>query len=143
MASRFTLTMVDTARGNLDALLEADMNTREISVRRAIRALTPTLRKLERKGHSRQKPVELLAEQGIQINLSSLKDYLGDKGSKKPARSQQSTSAAVSPTGGPEASARPEVRPVTAPVGSGEWELREAPSVPAASDTARVVGART
>ena len=106
MRSRFTLTLIDTARANLDSLPEADKDTREVSLREAIRALTPTLRKLERRGYSRQKLVELLAEQNIHVSLSSLKDYLGDKASKRPGRSQPAGQPTPTPAASPEASSR-------------------------------------
>jgi hypothetical protein len=139
MPSRFTLTMIDTARGNLDALPEADNNTREVSLRQAIRALTPTLRKLERKGYSRQKLVELLAEQNIHISLSSLKGYLGDKGTKKPTGRQQSRQpAATAP-----ASAAASIRPAAAPAPASERDRREPATGPAGNGTQRAAGART
>ena len=47
MRSRFTLTLIDTARANPTSLPEADKDTREVSLREVIRTLTPTLRKLE------------------------------------------------------------------------------------------------
>jgi hypothetical protein len=84
MRSRFTLTLIDPAPSNFDSPPEPDKDTREVSLRNAIWALTPTLRKLKRRGYSRQKLVELLAEQNTHVTLPSLKDYLGDKASKRP-----------------------------------------------------------
>ena len=71
MPSRFTLTLIDTARANLDSLPEADKDTREVSLREAIRALTPTLRKLERRGYSRQTPTHRL-QSGSGVSLDCL-----------------------------------------------------------------------
>jgi hypothetical protein len=139
MPSRFTLTLIDTARANLDSLPEADKDTREVSLREAIRALTPTLRKLERRGYSRQKLVELLAEQNIHISLSSLKGYLGDKASKRPGGSQP----AGQPSPNPAASAQASPRPAAAPVSAGTKEPRDGGNASAPNGGGRTATART
>ena len=143
MRSRFTLTLIDTARANLDSLPEADKDTREVSLREAIRALTPTLRKLERRGYSRQKLVELLAEQYIHVSLSSLKDYLGDKASKRPGRRQPAGQPTPTPAASPEASSRPESRPAAAPVTAGSREPRDGGNASAANGSGRAATTRT
>jgi hypothetical protein len=143
MPSRFTLTLIDTARANLDSLPEADKDTREVSLREAIRALTPTLRKLERRGYSRQKLVELLTEQNIHISLSSLKGYLGDKASKRPAGSQPAGQPTPSPAASAEASSRPQLRPAAAPVSAGGREPRDGGNASAANGGGRTAAART
>ena len=139
MRTRFTLTLIDTARANLDSLPEADKDTREVSLREAIQALTPTLRKLERRGYSRQKLVELLGEQNINVSLSSLKDYLGDKASKRPGRRQP----AGQPTPTPAASSRPESRAAAAPVTAGSREPRDGGNGSAATGSGRAATTRT
>jgi hypothetical protein len=143
MPSRFTLTLIDTARANLDSLPEADKDTREVSLREAIRALTPTLRKLERRSYSRQKLVELLAEQNIHISLSSLKGYLGDKVSKRPIGRQPAGQPSHSPAASAQASARPEPRPAAAPVSASTREPREGGNASAANGGGRTATART
>jgi hypothetical protein len=110
MRSRFTLTLIDPARANFDSPPEPDKDTREVSLRNAIWPLTPTFRKLKRRRYSRQKLVELLAEQNTHVTLPSLRDYLGDK-----ASSGRAAPAAGEPTpapaGGPEASSLAVPRP--------------------------------
>ena len=124
MRSRFTLTLIDTARANLDSLPEADKDTREVSLREAIRALTPTLRKLERRGYSRQKLVELLAEQNIHV-------------------SQPAGQPTPTPAASPEASSRPESRPAAAPVIAGSREPRDGGNASAANGSGRATTTRT
>src|SRR4051794_34337092 len=145
MRSRFTLTLIDTARANLDSLPEADKDTREVSLREAIRALTPTLRKLERRGYSSQKLVKLLAEQNIHVSLSSLKDYLGDKASKRPGRGQPAGHPTTTPTpaASPEASSRSESRAATAPVTAGSREPRDGGNASATNGSGRAATTRT
>jgi hypothetical protein len=83
MSTRFSLAQVETAKANLDALPPADKDTREVGLQAAIKALAPTIRKLASRGYSRQKILELLREQGIEISPSTLKHYLGDKRPKR------------------------------------------------------------
>lgn len=142
MRSRFTLTLVDTARANLDSLPEANKDIREVSLREAIQALTPTLRKLERRGYSRQKLVELLAEQNIHISLSSLKDYLGDNGSKRPARRQPDSQPTPSPPVSTQASSRPDARPASTAAATAGREPRDGGNAGVLNGNGRTATAR-
>lgn len=90
MAPRFSLAQVETGKENLDALPPADKDTREVGLRDAIRMLAPTLRKLEAKGYSQPKIVDLLREQGITISLSTLKEYLRERSARKTKSSANS-----------------------------------------------------
>lgn len=97
MPSRFTMTLIDTARASLDSLPEADKDTREVSLREAIRALTPTLRKLERRGYSRQKLVELLAISATRLRSDRAAASQPDnrRRHRRPAPSQLAPGAAA------------------------------------------------
>lgn len=94
MAPRFSLAQVETGKENLDALPPAGKETREVGLREAIRLLAPTLRKLEAKGYAHPKIVELLAEQGITISLSTLKEYLRERTAKRTKTGGNSSSPA-------------------------------------------------
>src|SRR4051794_10862012 len=113
MAPRFSLAQVETGKENLDALPPADKDTREVGLRDAIRMLAPTLRKLEAKGYSQPKIVDLLREQGITISLSTLKEYLRERTARKTksgANSPAPPAPDIAPAHAPESPA-----PKTAP----------------------------
>jgi hypothetical protein len=113
MAPRFSLGQVETGKENLDALPEAGKDMREVGLRDAIRLLAPTIRKLEAKGYSQPKIVELLAEQGITISLSTLKEYLREttrkraKGGAAPAGTPTTATVAAAPAASAPPSAPP------------------------------------
>jgi hypothetical protein len=79
MAHKFSLAAIETAKQNLDAMPAAARETREVNLKEAIKTLSPTIRKLLRRGHSRAKVVELLREQGVPVSLSTLKQYFREK----------------------------------------------------------------
>jgi len=82
MAHKFSLAAIETAKQNLDAMPAAAKETREVTLKEAIKTLSPTIRKLLRRGHSRAKVVELLREQGVPVSLSTLKQYFREKASQ-------------------------------------------------------------
>jgi hypothetical protein len=50
-----------------------------LTLKEAIKTLSPTIRKLLRRRYSRAKVVELLREQGVPVSLSTLKQYFREK----------------------------------------------------------------
>ena len=112
MAPRFNLGQVETGKENLEALPPADKDMREVGLREAIRLLAPTIRKLEVKGYSQPKIVELLREQGITISLATLKEYLREKTSK---RAKAGAAAAAAPTTAPTTGTAQAAPPSSAP----------------------------
>jgi hypothetical protein len=79
MAIKLSLAHVETARETLEALPAAAREMREVRLREAVKMLSPTIRKLLRKGYSRSKVVELLAEQGVTVSLSTFKQYFRER----------------------------------------------------------------
>ena len=79
MAHKFSLAAIETAKQNLDAMPAAAKETRQVTLKEAIKTLSPTIRRLLRRGHSRAKVVELLREQGVPVSLSTLKQYFREK----------------------------------------------------------------
>ena len=88
MQARFSLAAIETAKENLDALPPAAKETREVGLREAIRTLSPTIRKLVRRGYSRAKIVDLLKEQGLTVSVSTLKQYFRE-GVTRPRRKRE------------------------------------------------------
>jgi hypothetical protein len=96
MAHKFSLAAIETAKQNLDAMPAAARETREVTLKEAIKTLSPTIRKLLRRGYSRAKVVELLREQGVPISLSTLKQYFREKVTQgDEGDGERSTSAVV------------------------------------------------
>jgi hypothetical protein len=83
MPVRLSLAAVETAKENLDALPPAARETREVGLRETIRVLSPTIRKLIRKGYTRVRIVALLQEQGVTLSLSTLKQYFRERTSDR------------------------------------------------------------
>jgi hypothetical protein len=79
MSLKFSLAAIETAKQTLDALPAPAKDTREVGLRGAIQALSPTIRRLIRRGYSRRQVVELLNEQGVTLSMSTLKQYFRDK----------------------------------------------------------------
>jgi len=50
-----------------------------VTLKEAIKTLSPTIRKLLRRGYSRTMVVDLLREQGVNVRLSTLKQYFREK----------------------------------------------------------------
>jgi hypothetical protein len=83
MQVRLSLAAIETAKENLEALPPAARETREVGLREAIRVLTPTIRKLIRRGYTRAKVVALLQEQGMTLSMSTLKQYFRERTSDR------------------------------------------------------------
>jgi hypothetical protein len=79
VANKFSLAAIETAKQNLDAMPAAARETREVTLKEAIKTLSPTIRKLLRRGYSRARVVDLLLEQGVPVSLSTLKQYFREK----------------------------------------------------------------
>jgi hypothetical protein len=79
MAIKLSLAHVEIARETLEALPAAARETRQVRLREAVKLLSPTIRKLLRKGYSRSKVVELLAEHGVKVSVSTFKQYFREK----------------------------------------------------------------
>ena len=99
MAHKFSLAAIETAKQNLDAMPAAARETREVNLKEAIKTLSPTIRKLLRRGHSRAKVVELLREQGVPVSLSTLKQYFREKATASDDAESQPESSARSRMG--------------------------------------------
>jgi hypothetical protein len=79
MSGKLTVSLVETARQNLDALPPAPKESKEVGLGEVIRSLTPTIRKLLGKGYSRSKVIALLQEQGIPVTRWSFRDNFRQK----------------------------------------------------------------
>jgi hypothetical protein len=79
MSGKLTVSLVETARQNLDALPPAPKESKEVGLGDVIRSLTPTIRKLLGKGYSRSKVIALLQEQGIPVTQWSFRDNFRQK----------------------------------------------------------------
>jgi hypothetical protein len=96
MAHKFSLAAIETAKENLEAMPAAAKETRQMTLKEAIKTLSPTIRKLLRRGYSRTKVVELLREQGVPVSLSTLKQYFREKApASDDAENQTESSAKV------------------------------------------------
>ena len=65
--------LVAAARQTLEAIPPPPKAARLLTVKDAIRVLSPTIRKLLQRGYSREEVVALLREQGIDCSLTTLK----------------------------------------------------------------------
>ena len=126
--------LVDVARQTLDAIPPPPKASKLLSVKDAIKALTPTIRKLLQRGHSREQVVALLREQGIDCSLSTLKSHYRvtpprptkasstSMGTRRMVTAGTKTAASTLPESSPAATNREPVTPrVTSPT-----ELRSA-----------------
>jgi hypothetical protein len=75
MRRKFLLARIETARETLDSLPAADAGSREVGIQKTVQILAPTIRKLLAKGYSKNKVIELLAEQGLQIGVGAIREY--------------------------------------------------------------------
>jgi hypothetical protein len=95
MAHKFSLAAIETAKQNLDAMPAAARETREVTLKEAIKTLSPTIRKLLRRGYSRPRVVDLLREQGVPVSLSTLKQYFREKATQADEGDVESSATAV------------------------------------------------
>jgi hypothetical protein len=73
--------LVDTAREILEAMPPPPKETKLVTVKEAIKALSPTIAKLLRRGHTREGVVALLKEQGIDCSPATFRSiYRAPKG---------------------------------------------------------------
>jgi hypothetical protein len=72
---RVSQDLVAAARGTLEAIPPPPKASKMLSVKDAIKALTPTIRKLLQRGDSREQVVALLKEQGIECSLATLRSH--------------------------------------------------------------------
>jgi len=97
---KLTQEMVATAKENLEAIPAAPKEMRPITVSEAIRALTPTIRKLFDRGHSREAVIALLKEQGIECSPSTFKECYRPGKTKATARPADAGAASRGPAPG-------------------------------------------
>lgn len=71
---KLTQEQVATAKETLDAIPAAPKELRPITVSEAIRTLTPTIRRLLDRGHSKEAVLRFLKEQGIECSPSTFKE---------------------------------------------------------------------
>jgi len=97
---KLTQEQVATAKETLDAIPAAPKELRPITVSEAIRSLTPTIRRLIDRGHSREAVLGYLKEQGIQCSPSTFKESYrpgrGKTSAKPPGDGEGATSASPS-----------------------------------------------
>jgi hypothetical protein len=82
---KLTQEMVLAAKERLEAIPPAAKEMRPTTVAEAIRTLTPTIRRLLEKGHTKEYVIELLKEQGIECSPSTFKENY------RPAKSKTAT----------------------------------------------------
>lgn len=83
--------LVNAARQTLEAIPPPPKVPKLLRVKDAIKALTPTIRKLLQRGFSREQVVALLGEQGIDCSLATLKNNYRVKPSRPTKASSTST----------------------------------------------------
>jgi hypothetical protein len=94
---KLTQEQVATAKETLDAIPAAPKELRPITVSAAIRSLTPTIRRLLDRGHSREAVLRFLKEQGIECSPSTFKEcYRPGRG--KPAAKTAADGEGAGPT---------------------------------------------
>lgn len=91
---KLTQEQVATAKETLDAIPAAPKELRPVTVSEAIRTLTPTIRRLIDRGHSREAVLGFLKEQGIECSPSTFKECY------RPGRGKAAAKAAGEGDGG-------------------------------------------
>jgi hypothetical protein len=102
------LEQVNAAKEVLEALPSPPKESRLLSIKEAVQVLTPTVRKLFQRGHSREEVLALLREQGIECSEWMLKTVFRAANPKAPKKagaasatpSPEAPSSAVARTGG-------------------------------------------
>jgi hypothetical protein len=98
---KLTQEMVSAAKERLEAIPPAAKELRPMTVADAIRTLTPTIRRLLERGHTREYVLELLREQGIECSPSTFKECY------RPAKSKPAGKAVAGLSGEPSAALPP------------------------------------
>jgi hypothetical protein len=91
------LEQVTAARDVLEALPPPSKESRLLSIKEAVQVLTPTVRKLFQRGHSRQEVLALLQEQGIDCSEWMLKTVFRAANPRAPKKAGPSASATLAP----------------------------------------------
>jgi hypothetical protein len=133
MQSRYKLADVENLKSELELLPEVERESREVSLKDAMKVLLPVLKDMrQRRGYTNEQLLQVLRDKGIHIARSSLKDYLrggrrprsnarrdGAKATTRPApgQSEAATKATIE-TGAPtkDGAAAPPVKPAGPPV---------------------------
>jgi hypothetical protein len=110
MRARFSVAAIQALKQDLDAMPEVDPDLREISLGDAIRALAPAIRKLQSRGYSKPRILELLKERGISATETTLKHHM----SQPAPRTRDSKRGSSSSVAKPAASSRPPAPPAVA-----------------------------
>jgi len=97
---KLTQEVVATAKENLDAIPSAPKEMRPITVSEAIRTLTPTIRRLLERGHSREAVIELLKQQGIECSPSTFKECYRPGKAKRGGKASEASVASLPPSTG-------------------------------------------
>lgn len=72
----YTAAQIDAIREKLRSLPEIDDNRRELNKQQAVQRMADEVGALRARGYSLQQIVDLLASDGVQISVHSLKTYL-------------------------------------------------------------------
>jgi hypothetical protein len=89
--------LVDAARETLEALPPPSKKAKLLSLKEAITALSPTIRRLLQRGHSREDVVQLLREQGIECTVSTFKSIYRASKSKTSKTTARTLRASPTP----------------------------------------------
>ncbi len=131
--AKLQLGMVDTARENLAAMPAPPRDTKVVSLREAIRTLTPTIATLIKRGYSRDGILALLREQGIDCSPATFRSvYRAPKGKRR---------GATKVTGSAKTQSAPPAPPVH-PVAAARDLLQSSP-IAAGGTPAEAVGSQT
>ena len=141
-AKKLEKRLVDTARENLEAMPPPPAETKLLSMREAIKELTPTIAKLLRRGHTRESVVALLKEQGIDCSPATFRSiYRAPKPRARNATSGASKTTPSALRANGDANATPLAReiaparsPASGPPAAGRGDARGVvPTAPQAS----------
>lgn len=136
---KLTQEMVSAAKERLEAIPPAAKELRPMTVADAIRVLTPTIRRLFDRGHTREYVLELLKEQGIECAPSTFKECYRpakNKPAGKPAAGPSVARTAENPTANGSPSATASMVPVLVPPATAPTTAAAVPRLPAGQPVA-------
>lgn len=147
MPSRYKLADVENLKKELELLPEIEAESRQVSLKDAMKTLAPVLRQMrQRRGYTNDQLLQVLRSKGITIAKSSLKDYLkagrkprvsepsaDTRASRGPAASRGEANTAPNGTAVRNEPAPASAGPPAAPAGAPEASLPPPPSTRAAA----------